>query len=162
MNLINFLIKIAGKLNPERKKKLDELKKAPYIDNPNDQQMNLAGVYLIHIGGERGEGFHHAQHYIGYADNILNRINEHKKSGFHASPLLKAVNEKNIPWKVVRIWPNQSRQFERDLKNYKVGGGWWCPICREKINAERALRVKLRREKEKQKIENPQQQEKND
>src|SRR3954468_19275781 len=81
-------------------------------------------VYLIHFE----EKLHHAQHYIGFVDKNLNkRIKKHKSN--KGAKLLMAVNNKGIPWEVVRVWEEGDRQLERRLKNCKKSR-CFCPVCR--------------------------------
>ena len=81
-------------------------------------------VYLIHFK----EKLHHAQHYIGFVDkNLKQRINKHKSN--KGAKLLMAVNNKGIPWEVVRVWEEGDRQLERKLKNCKKAR-CFCPVCR--------------------------------
>lgn len=82
-----------------------------------------AMVYLIHF--ERK--LKHAQHYIGFVDgNLPQRIARHKRGS--GAKLLRAVNAAGIPWHVARTWPEGSRTFERQLKNYK-NARHFCPVC---------------------------------
>jgi len=82
----------------------------------------LQGVYLIHASKKLS----HAQHYIGYSDNIIKRFKSHKNGT--GSKLCKAFNENNIEFQLVKIWPNENRTFERKLKNQK-NTPRICPIC---------------------------------
>jgi hypothetical protein len=59
-------------------------------------------VYLIHFDSP----LKHAQHF------------EKHKSGSGAN-ILRAANEANITWPVVRVWEDGDRTFERKLKNQK-------------------------------------------
>jgi hypothetical protein len=78
-------------------------------------------VYLIHFD----RPFSHAQHYIGWTENLPFRIGHHL-AGTGAN-LLRHVNEAGIPWSVVRVWPGASRGFERRLKGHSATRN--CPIC---------------------------------
>jgi predicted GIY-YIG superfamily endonuclease len=81
-------------------------------------------VYLIHFE----EKLHHAQHYIGFVDkNLQQRIKKHKSN--KGAKLFVAVNNKGIPWEVVRVWEGGDRQLERRLKNRKKSR-CLCPLCR--------------------------------
>src|SRR3954454_21531768 len=64
-------------------------------------------VYLIHFE----EKLHHAQHYIGFVEcNLEQRIKKHKNN--KGAKLLAAINDKGIPWEVVRVWEQGDRQLE--------------------------------------------------
>jgi predicted GIY-YIG superfamily endonuclease len=80
------------------------------------------GVYLLHFSAN----FSHARHYIGYADDIEARVEEHRKG--RGACLVRAVVAANITVECVRTWPRQKRKFERKLKNRK-GANFLCPIC---------------------------------
>jgi predicted GIY-YIG superfamily endonuclease len=82
-------------------------------------------VYLIHFD----KPYKHAQHYIGFTDNLDARLDRHH--GKHGSKLLKAVEAAGISFKVVRTWDGD-RAFERKLKNRK-NASRYCPICRAAV-----------------------------
>ena len=82
----------------------------------------MAAVYLIHLE----KPFGHAQHYIGWAERLDARISHHKAGS--GALFLRKVNEAGIPWTVVRTWSNQTRTFERWLKNLKKAK-LICPVC---------------------------------
>ena len=84
---------------------------------------NVKGtVYLIHFDDK----LCHAQHYIGWAKNVDARCAHHKNGT--GARLMAAVSDLGLPWKVVRIWENQDRNFERKLKNRK-NAKLLCPVC---------------------------------
>jgi predicted GIY-YIG superfamily endonuclease len=80
-------------------------------------------IYLIHFE----EKYHHAQHYIGWTENIDNRFKSHLKN--NGSKLLKAVNKKGIKYKIIKTWEG-TRFFERRMKKWKKAK-IFCPICNE-------------------------------
>jgi predicted GIY-YIG superfamily endonuclease len=80
-------------------------------------------VYLIHFD----KAYRHAQHYIGFTDNLEQRMHDHEL-GTKGSKLLKAVRDVGINFKVVRTWPDGDRTFERKLHNYKKSSHL-CPVC---------------------------------
>lgn len=80
-------------------------------------------VYLIHFD----KPLHHAQHYIGYANESLEQRIKRHRSG-DGSKLMRAVTRAGIPWRVVRTWQDGSRDFERQLKQGKHSSRL-CPIC---------------------------------
>lgn len=83
-------------------------------------------VYLIHFD----RPYKHAQHYIGYTENLDQRIYEHEFT-VNGARLLQVVREAGIGFQVVRVWPDGDRAFERRLKNMK-NSRRYCPICQAK------------------------------
>lgn len=84
-------------------------------------------VYLIHFEKK----YFHAQHYIGFVYNDLDkRIKRHKRN--RGAKLLKALNKANIKWHVVRVWDDADKEFERKLKN-KKNSKTLCPLCNQKL-----------------------------
>lgn len=94
-------------------------------------------VYLIHSDVPLGSpGRERAQHYLGWAPNVEERFQEHKKGT--GAAFTRALNEKGIDYKIVRVWPEGDRKFERKMKN--LGQSWkLCPICRAR--AEERQRI---------------------
>jgi predicted GIY-YIG superfamily endonuclease len=91
-------------------------------------------VYLIHFATP----YKHAAHYIGYADNMKERL-QHHRNGTGAR-LIQVIQLAGIDWKVARTWEGKSRTFERRLKNQKQAPRL-CPICNPKAyNRERGTR----------------------
>jgi predicted GIY-YIG superfamily endonuclease len=84
-------------------------------------------VYLICFS----EPYHHARHYLGYAKNVQSRYEKHKQGT--GAKLLRAVNEANISYEIVRVWKNKDRGFERFLKN-KKNSPKLCPRCNSPIS----------------------------
>lgn len=87
-------------------------------------------VYLLHF--ERK--LKHAQHYIGYTNDLAKRLKRHNdKQGSH---LVAAVVKNGIGFILARTWENVDYAFERQLKKRK-NTKYLCPICRkEKENKE--------------------------
>lgn len=85
-------------------------------------------VYLIHFDSP----FKHAKHYIGFTEtnDVTKRMDHHRKGS--GSSLMKAVTKAGISWNVVRTWPNETRTFERKLKNRKKSSQI-CPVCNKNI-----------------------------
>lgn len=79
-------------------------------------------VYLIHFEHK----LHHAQHYIGYTDNVERRMKRHREG--NGSKLISAITKVGIAWELVRVWEGD-RTLERKLKNRKKARDL-CPICR--------------------------------
>lgn len=83
-------------------------------------------VYLLHIYPP----YHHARHYIGYADDyrLHDRIAAHKAG--KGSHLTRAVVAAGHRLTVVKVWMGGTRDFERLLKNRKNAPRTLCPVCR--------------------------------
>lgn len=58
--------------------------------------MRYKGVYLIHIDEKIGGSgpYSFAQHYIGYTDDLVERIKRHRSG--NGSPLLRAAIKRNV------------------------------------------------------------------
>jgi predicted GIY-YIG superfamily endonuclease len=85
-------------------------------------------IYLIHFD----QPLKHASHYIGFvvSKKGLNKRIERHKSG-QGAKILRAANEANINWSVVRTWPDGTRDEERKFKNRK-NSKMLCPVCLKK------------------------------
>jgi hypothetical protein len=90
-----------------------------------------AMVYLIHFD----KPYKHARHYIGFTDNLEQRIHDHEYT-CKGARLLQVVREAGIEFKVVRTWPDGDRNFERKLHNRKKSSTL-CPICQAKTAGRR-------------------------
>lgn len=80
------------------------------------------GVYLVHFDTP----YHHARHYLGYADDIAARLKEHRAG--RGSRLCAVVRSAGIDFTFVRFWRG-GRRIERKLKN-QHSAPRLCPICR--------------------------------
>ena len=86
-------------------------------------------VYLLHFSGRLGNPanpYAMAQHYIGTARDLSERLAEHR-AGMGAKITAAAI-QRGIDFDVVRTWPG-GRDVERRLKNRKEGPRL-CPTCR--------------------------------
>ena len=96
----------------------------------------IRGVYLACLD----EPYFHARHYLGYADDIARRIQTHRSG--QGSPLLAAATAAGISWRVVQVWPDADRRFERKLHNRH--GSRLCPRPRcVAAQLERRLQLRL-------------------
>ena len=71
----------------------------------------------------------HARHYLGFADTVESipaRIIRHQKGD--GAKLTKAAVREGIEFELTRVWPEGTREFERQLKNGKRGPRL-CPKC---------------------------------
>lgn len=78
-------------------------------------------IYLIHFD----EPVAHAQHYLGYTDDLEARIKCHQKG--HGARLIAHLVATGVSWRVVRTWEGE-RALERALKNLKKARVL-CPCC---------------------------------
>lgn len=69
----------------------------------------------------------HARHYLGYAENLSGRMKCHRSG--NGARLVAAVMRAGIGWRLVRVWPEGSRQLERKLKRQHKSR-CLCPVCR--------------------------------
>jgi predicted GIY-YIG superfamily endonuclease len=83
-------------------------------------------VYLIHLE----QPLHHAQHYIGFTNNINRRLLQHWRG--KGSPLLRAARAAGIHFDIAFVWYGGTRLLERRLKNRKKARRL-CPICNPRI-----------------------------
>jgi predicted GIY-YIG superfamily endonuclease len=81
-------------------------------------------VYLLHFA----RPYKHAQHYIGWAENLDKRI-AHHRAGTGAR-LMQILKEQGIDFVVAKIWEDKDKNFERSLKNQN-GAKRFCPCCKE-------------------------------
>jgi predicted GIY-YIG superfamily endonuclease len=79
-------------------------------------------VYLLHFSTP----YHHARHYLGTAEDLDNRLDEHRRG--RGARLLTVVAQAGITFELVRTWPG-GRDVERRLKRWHSGVRL-CPICR--------------------------------
>ena len=85
------------------------------------QQPKRPTVYLLHFC----RPLHHAQHYLGYAGDLDQRIDQHRTG--NGARLVRVCAEHGIDFLLVRTWEG-GRDLERHLKN-QHNGRKLCPIC---------------------------------
>jgi predicted GIY-YIG superfamily endonuclease len=68
----------------------------------------------------------HAQHYIGWSNDVFARLREHKHN--QGARILEVCNERGIGYHIARVWRGRNRHFERQLKNRK-NARILCPEC---------------------------------
>ena len=115
----------------------------PFTPPTGLQPPAIPGCYLVcfsepfHGGNGRHIG---ARHYVGYSDNIAERLATHRKR--QGSPLLAAALDAGIDWRLVRVWPGEGRAFERRLHNRH--GSRLCPqaTC-QAVQRERHAQLRL-------------------
>ncbi|GAB4577486.1 MAG: hypothetical protein Fur0022_02170 [Anaerolineales bacterium] len=79
-------------------------------------------VYLLHFS----ERFHHAGHYLGFAEDLEARLERHRAG--RGARLVEVITEAGLDFQLVRTW-NGDRVLERQLKRQK-NGPRLCPICK--------------------------------
>lgn len=82
-------------------------------------------VYLLHFD----QPYHHARHYLGFCEdgNIAKRMRWHRSG--NGSKLIRAITRAGISFRLVKIWLDKDRHFERSLKNKKRTPAL-CPVCK--------------------------------
>jgi predicted GIY-YIG superfamily endonuclease len=78
-------------------------------------------VYLLHFK----KPIHHAQHYLGSADDVAERIERHRRGS--GARLTQVVVESGIEMELARTWEG-GRTKERELKRQK-NSPRFCPVC---------------------------------
>jgi len=87
-------------------------------------------IYLLHFD----KPFRHATHYLGWADDLHDRLAKHGTSA--GANLLWHVRRAGITWRCARTWTGD-RFRERRLKS-QGGKARMCPICRPALAAKLA------------------------
>lgn len=86
----------------------------------------MSYVYLLHF--ERPiSPKHTCQHYLGTAEDLAGRIQQHERGGRLAARLCQVAHERGIAFRVARVWLG-GRELERRLKDRK-GSPRLCPLC---------------------------------
>jgi predicted GIY-YIG superfamily endonuclease len=98
----------------------------------------MQGVYLVHLNDKLSN---HAQHYIGYAEDIKVRYYQHGTK--YGARMLYVARERELTWVLARIWPQANRKFERKLKNRK-NAKYLCPICNPKLTNVAVLHLEVK------------------
>jgi hypothetical protein len=79
-------------------------------------------VYLLHFD----RSYRHARHYIGFTQNLEQRLAEHRAG--RGSPLIAAAVADGIDFQLAAIWEGD-RHVERRLHRQKNARARLCPIC---------------------------------
>ena len=88
----------------------------------------MSTVYLLHFSAPLGNPNNPralAAHYIGWAQNLDDRLKAHRAG--QGCALTRAAVERGISFEVVQTWPGD-RRLERCLKNLKAAPRL-CPHC---------------------------------
>lgn len=95
------------------------------------KKKNVKGtVYLLHFS----EKYHHAGHYLGFAEDFENRLEQHRNG--HGARLTQVIAGVGIEFECVRTWDKETRSFERQLKN-RHDARSLCPNCRQERSEEK-------------------------
>jgi predicted GIY-YIG superfamily endonuclease len=86
-------------------------------------------VYLLHFS----QKYHHAGHYLGFAETLENRLEQHRKG--QGARLTQVIKDADIEFECVRTWEG-TRDFERQLKN-RHDARSLCPNCRQERSEEK-------------------------
>jgi len=86
-------------------------------------------VYVLHV--ERP--FRHAAHYLGFTNNLLARIAQHRAG--QGARLMEVIGWYGIDFEVARTWRGD-RKLERRLKRWHAGPRL-CPICQARRRPQR-------------------------
>jgi len=90
-------------------------------------------VYLIHFD----KPYKHARHLIGVAyGDVAQHI---KHSG---SPLMRAVNDAGITWRIAQLWKNAPEDLESKLRG-RGDASRICPICLAQTDGKRPVTVRM-------------------
>lgn len=90
-------------------------------------------VYLIHFSEPLGSDRHHAQHYIGFANDVDGRLYYHRKGS--GSAITRAAKKRGLDLQVVRTWEG-GKDLERKLKA-RHEAPRLCPLCQAQAKANR-------------------------
>lgn len=82
-------------------------------------------VYLLHFDRKLS----HAQHYIGFSDDVEKRIEQHK-AGRSGAGIVAEFHKLGIAFVVARTWAEKGRDFERHLKRKYKRATSLCPLCK--------------------------------
>ena len=86
-------------------------------------------IYLLHF--ERPLA--HAKHYIGYTENLPERLEKHRR-GTSGAKIMKALHDAGIGFYFVRAWRGD-RHEERRIK--RTGSTpTYCPVCCGRMSVE--------------------------
>jgi predicted GIY-YIG superfamily endonuclease len=89
-------------------------------------------IYLLHFDTP----FHHAKHYLGFAENSVEKRVERHQQGQGAA-LTKAAVAAGVKLELVRTWKGD-RRLERQLKNRK-NTPRLCPVCNPAVGDQTNL-----------------------
>jgi predicted GIY-YIG superfamily endonuclease len=81
-------------------------------------------VYLLHFN----EPIKGVRHYVGFTENLRQRIDTHRSGSRHASGVCRRFYDAGIPFRVARIWAGE--KINMTVENYvKKHISSMCSIC---------------------------------
>lgn len=80
-------------------------------------------IYLLHFD----RPFKHARHYIGWTQNLEERLAAHRAGARRAGRLVQVAAAAGIAFRLARTW-DRERGYEVRLKK-QGGASRCCPIC---------------------------------
>lgn len=93
----------------------------------------MAGtVYLLHFQQPIGvPGVHQAQHYLGWADDLDERLRAHERG--QGARIMAALARAGISFQLARVWSGDRRLEKRFKKDHGTGARrglrLYCPLC---------------------------------
>lgn len=82
----------------------------------------MCAIYLLHFD----PAYKHAKHYLGYADDVMPRVNAHLHG--RGARLTQVAKDAGVTMLLVRVWEDGTRTMERKLKRRSHVPAL-CPIC---------------------------------
>ncbi len=99
-------------------------------------------IYLLHFDRQIAPGRHTCQHYLGFTEDLVQRLDAHRRG--NGARLVEVATERGIGFRLARVWTGD-RARERRLKRRKEGPRL-CPICNEhahRLAAENTLALEM-------------------
>jgi hypothetical protein len=110
---------------------------APLVGTPGNGYCRKRGTWSPNPPEARKRQV--AGHYLGWAKDLPDRIDEHVKSHASSSRLIMEANRRGIAWRVVRTWEG-TRDLEKKLRGRKQNRQL-CPECHAAHRAEARART---------------------
>lgn len=85
-------------------------------------------VYLLCLSGTLGGDRHRAEHYLGWSNDLDNRVREHRNG--RGSKFTQAACQRGFTLRVAEVWTG-TRYLEKSLKQSR-NLNRFCPICQSK------------------------------
>lgn len=116
---------------------------APNLHYENERRtteelLQQGTVYLVCLNRPMGG----KRHYIGWTSHLKHRMWHHRHNS--GSLFLREANRAGLSYRVTRRWEQQTRLFERFLKN-KKNAALLCPRCRQRARRLSTKRARARR-----------------
>lgn len=93
----------------------------------------MGTIYLLHFTSP----FKHARHYMGWTDELTERMNAHRKG--NGSNLIRHLIKSGLDFEIARTWIGDRNQ-ERYFKNIHKRLSGLCPVCKGRPIATRRSR----------------------